>query len=1105
VHHRTDELTQLPLRSAFIEATHASLEAARARAVPLALLVVDVDHFKLINDRYGHLQGDDVLQRVAEILRQNLRGYDVAARYAGDEFVALLPDTSLERAREVAERICAATRQHAFALRDRGAGPAGVLPALVPRASPAAGGAALSVTLSVGVAAYPDHGVTTEALFDAADRALYHVKRNGRDGVATAAAAEQASAHLPLGIERFVGRTEELRALVRLLEDAASGRPRVVAISGEAGVGKSTLLRHLEPEVRLRGGTLVAGRCHEADVQPPYGPWAELLDALRRRGAASADPSLFQWRELPQLVPALGPAAIGRAAAALSAHAVIPADPRGGKYMLLDEIADFLRAAARERPLVVVIEDVQWADAASWDGLEHLLLQLDGDRVLVCLTMRTEEMQGEALERRRRLSRLEPFREITLERLTHDELREWVEGAFHHQEVGPEFLAFLFGQTEGNPLFIVQLLRTLVDEGAVWHSGERWEWKPVSELRLPIGVGDLISRRLARLSPRAQGVLTTAAVIGREFDVDLAIEAGAGSEDDLLDAIDEGVRAAVLQPAPERGGDRYVFAHVLLAEVLRDSMNPRRLRRVHANVARALERWSPGAAAEIATHYDRGGDAAGAYRHAIVAADRARQVYAHQEGAEFLRVAERNASNPGELAEVRVRRAAIAEASGSYDEALEQGSLAIEWFAARGDGARALPLRLARERVRALLGQPARATLDACLALDAEARALAAERGGDGAAAAMVTTLERERVLLLRTISQMLDRLGDREAAERVAWGCVRVAERVVARANEPAVLAGALQRLAVTLERERPAQALEVLHRALDLYRGAGDCAGQANCHNSLGILHTARGNWAQAELDLSTAISLGRTAGTPDVWGLYTLNLGVVFLKAGDHDRARDLFGEALALFATVRHGERQLYALYNLAHLEHERGDAEAAAELFDVALAMARQIGQSDVEIGALAGAGLARLDLGELAAAQKACRDADERLRERADWFQGRELVEALRVCVSARRGAADEAVRHFQRALPLARAADFYSAAWLTARVADVLLGGAAAGDGGLAPESVAGAVLEYAVATRRLGYRALAHRFEALLSGSGTAAVGAPRGRTSGQIVRSA
>src|SRR5215208_3550212 len=116
---RTDDLTTLPLRGAFLEAAAASLEAARASGRPMSLLVMDVDHFKLINDTFGHLQGDDVLREVADLLRRNLRGRDIPARYAGDEFVALLPDTPPEGAREVGERICAAMRTHPFALRDR--------------------------------------------------------------------------------------------------------------------------------------------------------------------------------------------------------------------------------------------------------------------------------------------------------------------------------------------------------------------------------------------------------------------------------------------------------------------------------------------------------------------------------------------------------------------------------------------------------------------------------------------------------------------------------------------------------------------------------------------------------------------------------------------------------------------------------------------------------------------------------------------------------------------------------------------------------------------------------------------------------------------------
>ena len=116
---RIDDLTRLPLRSTFIEAATAAMETARAEGRAVSLIVMDVDHFKLVNDTYGHLQGDDVLVGVAELIRKNLRASDVAARYAGDEFVALLPDTPADAAREVAERICAGIRGHTFFLRDR--------------------------------------------------------------------------------------------------------------------------------------------------------------------------------------------------------------------------------------------------------------------------------------------------------------------------------------------------------------------------------------------------------------------------------------------------------------------------------------------------------------------------------------------------------------------------------------------------------------------------------------------------------------------------------------------------------------------------------------------------------------------------------------------------------------------------------------------------------------------------------------------------------------------------------------------------------------------------------------------------------------------------
>ncbi|HVE93634.1 MAG TPA: diguanylate cyclase, partial [Acidimicrobiales bacterium] len=275
-----DHLTGVPLRRAFMAQANELLTRLRPSEVPPSLLVIDVDHFKLVNDTYGHLQGDDVLRAVVHVFKRVLRSGDVIGRYGGDEFVVLLPWTPPENAREVADRLRAAVEEERCTLRDMD-------------------GATIGVTLSIGVTA-AEAGAHIEALFAAADRALYDAKRAGRNAVAVAGgAAESSRPHLSLN--RFVGRVQEVRKLVRLLDSSFAGQPGVVAVVGEAGVGKSTLLRQLLPEVRVRNGALVLGRCLEADVKPPYGPWAEALGAV----AARVSQGGRDWRELARLVPAL--------------------------------------------------------------------------------------------------------------------------------------------------------------------------------------------------------------------------------------------------------------------------------------------------------------------------------------------------------------------------------------------------------------------------------------------------------------------------------------------------------------------------------------------------------------------------------------------------------------------------------------------------------------------------------------------------------------------------------------------------------------------------------------------------------------------------------
>ena len=222
-----------------------------------------------------------------------------------------------------------------------------------------------------------------------------------------------------------------------------------------------------------------------------------------------------------------------------------------------------------------------------------------------------------------------------------------------------------------------------------------------------------------------------------------------------------------------------------------------------------------------------------------------------------------------------------------------------------------------------------------------------------------------------------------------------------------------------------------------------------------------------------LTTAISLARAAGMPDVWGTAALNYGVMLQKLGDLDQARQLFREALSLFADVKNSELQLYALFNMAQVERELGEYASGAELYESTASLAQRIGQSDVEIGARAGEGLCLLALGRLEDARRPLAEAESRMAMRSEWFQGRELVEGLRVLVAAAEHRNGDAIEQFEIARALADPADVYGAAWLTAACAPAL----AEIDRGRARA----AVERYASRVESFGFAALAARFRAL------------------------
>jgi predicted ATPase len=311
-------------------------------------------------------------------------------------------------------------------------------------------------------------------------------------------------------------------------------------------------------------------------------------------------------------------------------------------------VTGFLRNAAAVKPLLIVLEYLHWGDRGTLDLLQHLARNLQGARLLLVATYRDVEVdRSHPLSATlAELRRIGSFGRVLLRGLTAEEVQRMM-GGITGQEVRWAFAEAVHRQTEGNPLFVQEVLRYLVEEGLIVREGGRWQragGATAPEMAIPEGLRDVIGKRLSRLSTECNRVLAVAAVIGRDFALEtLQLPEAAPSEEELIVALEEATHVGVLEDQSRGGTVRFRFAHAFFRQTLYEEIfTPRRLR-LHQEVARALERQYAARldehAAELAEHFSQSSDPADlakAVRYGELAARRAVAVYAYGEAVHHL-------------------------------------------------------------------------------------------------------------------------------------------------------------------------------------------------------------------------------------------------------------------------------------------------------------------------------------------------------------------------------------------------------------------------------------------------------------------------------------
>lgn len=697
----------------------------------------------------------------------------------------------------------------------------------------------------------------------------------------------------------LVGREGALAAIRSDLERTEAEAGRAALVTGEAGIGKSRLIHEIRDAAEDRGWITLEGSSFEHDRALPFAPFLDLL----HRAARSSHGSAVRIAE----------ALLG---------GIEELDARGSpeliKHQLFEEVTSFVTTGFPEAAVLVMLEDLHWADEISLELVVHLARAVRDQPAMVLLTCRREEPHPKLVQIRETLRRARLLTEISLQPLDRAQVEEMIAETF--QMSGPvrsDLVEVVWTLSDGNPFLVEESLRSLVDQGLLGADGRVQEATALSHLPIPESMQAAVEARLDRLEETTRHLLAHAAVIGRRVDIDLLAAIAGLEERDLLDAVREAVQAHFLT---DLSATELLFRHEITRRAIHSTLLAPELRTLHLQAARTLAtRGEPGPerTAQLARHFSLAEEWEEAAHHARIAGHHALRMHAPEAAILHLERAMEATRRMGSEPSVELVR--------SRARAYEQAGRLEE---ARSDLATALDrARRARDRAQEW----------ACLLdLGGLWMGLGYELAGEHLRRALevAEALEDPQALgtTLNRLGNWLLNRGEEEAGIALHHRALEVLEG----GADPAGTAGALDQLGFALYMRGDMIGGEAPYRrAAELFEELGDRAALVN---TLGIL-SLRGANAHAdtfvpaaplracEVDARRVLDLAREIRFPVAEAFALANLGSILAAQGRFGEALDLLRSSLRIAEEIEHAtwvERAHYFL-GLAHADMGNPDA------------------------------------------------------------------------------------------------------------------------------------------------------------------------------------